>query len=246
MVFSFLSSASCRWGAVGFSEVTVWGRRQNPWAVSSAASRPCCSHRTFPTLSPRGSFCSSICLRNASPSAWTALEGYNELPVEDRVYFHKAVLFFQIISRHVFKNGFTSMFTTFRLEHKVAFAEIILCLPWPQILCKSQLTTLLKAAHVPLEDVIWFQRVTAIRRQMRKKKRMVGNHLGQSKFKPKKILGEELNGTTNVYNILLTKTFILSHISQVSQGLLKWGPIQKRWGPIKVQGDDVYWLCMVS
>lgn len=59
-------------------------------------------------------------------------------------------------------------------------------------------------------------------------------------------LGGGLNGTTDVSNILLMKTFIFSHISQVSQGLLKWGPIQNRWEPIKVQGDDVYWLLMVS
>lgn len=123
---------------------------------ASATSRPCATATgLFPTLSPLGSFCSSICLRSASPSAWTALEGYNELTVEDRVYFHKAVLCFQVISWHVFiKNGFASMFSTFRLEQKVAFAEIILCLPRPQFLCKSPLTTLLKAAQVPLEDVI--------------------------------------------------------------------------------------------
>lgn len=49
--------------------------------------------------------------------------------------------------------------------------------------------------------------------------------------------------TTNIPNILLNKTFILSCIFQVSQGLLKWAPIQK---PVKAQGDDVYWLSVVS
>lgn len=50
-----------------------------------------------------------------------------------------------------------------------------------------------------------------------------------------------LNDTANFPNILLNKTFTLSHIFQVSQGLLKWEPIQN---VIKVQGDYVYWLCM--
>lgn len=58
------------------------------------------------------------------------------------------------------------------------------------------------------------------------------------------IWGQELlNSTTNIPNILLNKTFMLIRMFQVSQGLLKWEPIQNL---IKVQADEVYWLSVVG
>lgn len=52
--------------------------------------------------------------------------------------------------------------------------------------------------------------------------------------------------TTNIPNILLNKTFILNCIFQVSQGLLKWAPIQNLLKPREMMFIGSVWSAKLA